>query len=130
MLRCIIAFLGFAAGFALAASAGAEGLEQSFPASEGGRLRIALDYGQVDVVPVEAGEVRIEAQARGVGASGVHFDARTEGRDVVLTSRSEPWVAFLQSTPRVRVRAFVPAAWSVDLAELGAPGSSRLVHQP
>jgi hypothetical protein len=74
--------------------------------------------------------VRIEAQARGVGASGVHFDAHADGRDVVLTGRAEPWVAFLRSTPRVRVRAFVPAAWTVDLAEVGAPGSSRLVHQP
>jgi len=130
MLRCIIAFLALGIGYAFAASAGAESLDQSFPASEGGRLRIALDYGQVDVVPVDAEEVRIEAQARGVGASGVHFDARTEGRDVVLTSRAEPWVAFLNSTPRVRVRAFVPAAWAVDLAEASAPGASWLVHQP
>jgi hypothetical protein len=131
MLRRIIEFLAsFSACLALTAASGAEGLAQSFPASEGGRLRIALDFGQVDVVPVEAEEVRIEAQARGVGASGVHFDAHADGRDVVLTGRAEPWVAFLRSSPRVRVRAFVPAAWAVDLAEAGAPGSSRLVHQP
>ncbi len=131
MLRRIHASLvAFAACFALAAGASAEGLEQSFPASEGGRLRIALDFGQVDVVTVEAEEVRIEAQARGVGASGVHFDARAEGRDVVLTGRAEPWVAWLRSTPRVRVRAFVPTAWVVDLALAGAPGGTWLVHQP
>jgi hypothetical protein len=131
MSHCIHTMLiALVACLALATGAGAEGLDQSFPASEGGRLRIALDFGQVDVVTVEAEEVRIEAQARGVGASGVHFDARAEGRDVVLTGRAEPWVAWLRSTPRVRVRAFVPSAWAVDLAELGAPGSSWLVHQP
>jgi hypothetical protein len=116
--------------FSLASGAVAEGLEQSFPDGDGGRLRIALDFGQVDVVPSDADELRIEARAHGVGASGVHFDARAEGRDVVLTGRAEPWIAWLSSTPRVRVRAFVPAAWAVDLAELGAPGSSWLVHQP
>lgn len=132
MLRRILVLLAVlvVSGLAFAGAAAAEGLDRSFPANEGGRLRIALDFGQVDVVPVEAEEVRIEAQARGVGASGVHFDARSEGGDVVLTGRAEPWVGFLRSSPRVRVRAFVPAAWSVDLAEAATPGSSWLVHQP
>jgi hypothetical protein len=104
-------------------------LERSFPASEPGRVRIALDFGRVEVVPAQAEEVRIEAQARGVGASGVHFDARTEGGDVVLTGRAEPWVTWLQSAPRVHVRAFVPETWLVDLdgAGAGAPIGSYLV---
>ena len=110
--------------FAVALGAKAEELQQSFPAAEGGRLRIALDYGQVQVVPVEGEEVRIEARARGVGASGVHFDAHSEGGDVVLTTRSEPWVAWLQSLPRIQVRAFVPASWSVEELD------SFVVHQP
>jgi hypothetical protein len=107
----------------------ADELAQSFPASEPGRVRIALDFGHVEVVPAQAGEVRIEAESRGVGASGVHFDARSEGADVVLTGRAEPWVAWLQSGPRVHVRAFVPETWVVDLAGAGAgaPVGSFLV---
>lgn len=127
--------ISFVLGMLLAVALGsrADELERSFPAQEGGRLRIALDFGQVDVVPVAAEEVRLEAQARGVGASGVHFDAHTEGRDVVLTGRAEPWVAWLQSMPRIRVRAFVPASWAVDLSEVGtgpATLGSFVVHQP
>src|SRR5215468_9784924 len=68
-------FIAFLAGVILAVALGthADELLRSFPAAEGGRLRIALDFGQVDVVPVEGQELRIEARARGVGASGVHF---------------------------------------------------------
>jgi hypothetical protein len=114
----IVSFvLGVLLAIALGSSSRAEELLRSFPASEGGRLLIALDFGQVDVVTVEATELRIEARARGVGASGVHFDARSDGLDVVLTARAEPWVAWLQSAPRVQVRALVPATWQVDLAE-------------
>lgn len=123
--------LGALLAFALSARAGE--LERSFPTSDGGRLRIALDFGQVDVVPVAAEEVRIEASARGVGASGVHFDARSEGGDVVLIGSAEPWVAWLQSAPRVHVRAFVPESWSVDQVALGAASEqlgSFVVHQP
>lgn len=129
----LISFLlGVILAIALGAGSRADELMQTFPAAEGGRLRIALEYGQVDVVPVESDEVRIEARARGVGASGVHFDARSEGGDVVLAVRSEPWVAWLQSLPRVHVRAFVPASWSVDRADLGTPEllGSFVVHQP
>jgi hypothetical protein len=115
---------------ALAGAAAAQELDRSFPVTPGGRLRIALDFGQVDLVPVQASELRIEATARGVGASGVHFDARAEGGDIVLTGRAEPWVAWLRSWPRVRVRAFVPLFLAVDVADAGAGGASFLVHEP
>ena len=108
-------------------------LARSFPAPDPGKVRIALDFGRVEVLPAELDEVRIEAQARGVGASGVHFDARQEGGDVVLTGRAEPWVTWLQSVPRVHVRAYVPSTWVVDTAGVsaGAPaGSFLVVHQP
>jgi hypothetical protein len=122
-----------AIAFLLVRQAAAEELTRSFPANQGGQLRIALDFGRVEVVPTQAEDVRIEARARGVGASGVHFDTRAEGDDVVLTSRAEPWVALLQSAPSVQVRAFVPAAWSIDVADNGRSGSALgayLVHQP
>lgn len=105
-------------------------LAKTFPAPGAGHVRIALDFGRVEVVPSDADVVRLEAEARGVGASGVHFDARSEGGGVVvLTGRAEPWVSWLQSAPRVHVRAFVPAAWVVDLAgaDAGATVGSFLV---
>jgi hypothetical protein len=118
---------------ALALGVHADELQRSFPSSDVGRLRIALEFGQVDVVPVAADEVRIEAQARGVGASGVHFDARSEGDEVVLSASAEPWVAWLESQPRVQVRAFVPASWSMDQIGLPPRGEtlpSLVVHHP
>ena len=128
----IISFLlGVFLAYALGSRA--DEMVRSFPAAQGGRLRIALEYGQVDVVPVEGEEVRIEARARGIGASGVHFDARSDGPDVVLTTHSDSWIAWLQSAPRVQVRAFVPASWSVDLPGVGAGPEtvgSFEVHQP
>ena len=120
---------GMALAFALAHRVSADELARSFPATEGGRLRIALDFGHVEVVPADVEEVRIEARAFGVGASGVHFDAHAEGLDVVLTGRAEPWVAMLQSAPSVQVRALVPAAWATDLAEHGL-GTSALRGLP
>jgi hypothetical protein len=130
----LLLIISFVLGITLAIALGARAdeLQRSFPAADGGRLRLALDYGQVQVVQVEGDEVRIEARARGVGASGVHFDVRSEGGDVVLTTRSEPWVTWLQSLPRIQVRAFVPASWSVERAELGPSEmlGSFVVHQP
>jgi hypothetical protein len=124
-------FIAFLAGVILAFALGsrADELLRSFPAAEGGRLRIALDFGQVDVVPVEGQELRIEARARGVGASGVHFDARHEGPDVLLAASAEPWVAWLRSQPRVRVQAFVPAGWSVDEIRPRSAPSTAHAHQ-
>ena len=128
----IISFLlGIALAIALSSSSKADELEQTFPAADGGRLRIALDFGQVEVVSVESQEVRIEARSRGVGASGVHFDTRSEDGVLVLTGRAEPWVVWLRSQPRVLVRAFVPASWSI-VPEVGSTTASlgSFVHQP
>lgn len=126
--------LGVLMALALGSGARSDELERSFPAADGGHLRIALDFGQVELVPVEAEVVRIEARSRGVGASGFHFDAVAEGGDVVLTGRAEPWVAWLRALPRVQVRAFVPSSWAIDLPEVGAGPNASLasfvVHQP
>jgi hypothetical protein len=130
----IISFLlGIALAIALSSAGRADELERSFPAADGGRLRIALEFGDVELVPVEGETLRIEARARGIGASGVHFDTRSEAGLLVLTGRAEPWVAWLRSLPRVQVRAFVPASWSVDLPEVGSTTASLgsfVVHQP
>jgi hypothetical protein len=88
--------------------AGADELARSIAIAPGERLRIELARGDVDVFTHDAPEVRIEARARGLGASGVEFFlTREEGR-LVLRSRTERWLEWLASGPRVSVRAWVP----------------------
>jgi hypothetical protein len=109
----------------------ADGLDQSITVEPGERLRIELARGDVDVFTHEAGEVRIEARARGLGASGVEFFVTHEAGEVVLRSRSERWLEWLASGPRVSVRAWVPRhlALAVDTSGRVAAhdGGVRLV---
>jgi hypothetical protein len=93
---------------ALPALARADGLERSVAIVPGERLRIELARGDVDVFTHDAPEVRIEARARGLGASGVEFLLTREAGEIVLRSRAERWLDWLASGPRVSVRAWVP----------------------
>ena len=95
------------------------------PAEQTGTLYVELDRGRVDVVPHDASEVRIEAQARGLGASSVHFQLRQDGNDVVLTGRGEEWLAWMQSGPSVRVRAWVPRRYTVEISTTIPTSSTR-----
>lgn len=103
----------------LAAPAWGGELDRSFAAADGGRLVIALAFGSVAVRIHDEPTVRIAAVSRGVGASSVRFDAHTEGRDVFFRGTAEPWVAWLASAPGVRVEAWVPRGYRVELAEPG-----------
>jgi hypothetical protein len=116
-IKSIGTLLGLAIGLAAAANGGE--LDRTFPAAGGGTLRIALDFGSVAVQTHEGSEIRLEAVSRGIGASGVHFDAHVEGRDVVLTGAAEPWLGWLHSSPGVRVRAWVPRTCAVQIRSLG-----------
>jgi hypothetical protein len=88
-------------------------------------LYVSLDRGQVDVLPHDASEVRIACRARGLGASSVHFEARAAGNDVVLTGRSEEWLAFMTAGPRVEVRVWVPRDYAVQV-RTEIPGAPSL----
>jgi hypothetical protein len=88
--------------------AAAEALAQSIPVAPGERLRIELARGDVDVYTHDAREIRLEASARGLGASGIGFVVTHEGDEIVLRSRAERWLDHLASGPSVRVRAWVP----------------------
>jgi len=86
----------------------ADELERSIAVAPGERLRIELARGDVDVFTHDGAEVRIEARARGLGASGVEFFVTREPGEIVLRSRAERWLEWLASGPRVTVRAWVP----------------------
>ncbi len=94
--------------FAAPGLARADELERSIPVAPGERLRIELARGDVDVFTHDGAEVRIEARARGLGASGVEFFVTREPGEIVLRSRAERWLEWLASGPRVTVRAWVP----------------------
>jgi hypothetical protein len=99
----------------LATPANAEELERTFTAKGHGKLTIELDRGSVAVFTHDAPEVRVQARSRGVGASSVRMVTRQQGDDVVLRAEPEPWLALMRSRPGVRVRAWVPADYQVEV---------------
>jgi hypothetical protein len=117
-------------GLALAAPAWGGELDRSFEAADGGRLVIALGFGSVAVRIHDQPTVRIAAVSRGVGASSVRFDAYSEGGDVFFRGTAEPWVAWLHSAPGVRVEAWVPRGYRVELAEPGEVEVEAVAYLP
>ena len=113
MRTALALLLGTAVG--LVAPAWGGELDRTFPVGSGGKLVIALDFGSVALHAHDEDTVHIEAVSRGVGASSVHFDARTEGETVILEGSADEWVHWLQSHPGVRVRAWVPADYPVEI---------------
>jgi hypothetical protein len=97
----------------------ADELEQSIAVAPGERLRIELARGDVDVFTHDAPEVRIEARARGLGASGVEFLLTREPGEIVLRSRGERWHEWLASGPSVTVRAWVPRRFGLAVQTSG-----------
>ncbi|HEY8155808.1 MAG TPA: hypothetical protein VII72_16885 [Myxococcota bacterium] len=102
-----------AALLALAAPAGAEDLTQTLAVERPGRLRVELDRGSVEVQTHPAQSVYVEATARGLGANGVAFEVVREGDDVVLRARTEEWIDWLSSGPRLSVLVFIPPFFEV-----------------
>lgn len=107
--------LGALLAAAAPAVAGEGDLVRSVPAASGGTLYVDLDRGRVDVLAHDEPVVRIEAQARGLGASSIHFELRAEGEDLILTGRGEDWLAWMATSPSVRVRAWIPRSYGVQV---------------
>jgi hypothetical protein len=101
---------------ALGAPAGAESLTQTLPVSGPGRLIVELDRGSVEIVTHHEPNVHVSAEAHGLGASSVHFEVVRDGRDVVLRARTEAWLEWLSSGPRLSVHVQVPASFEVVCA--------------
>jgi len=89
-------------------SAHADELLRELSIDPGANLLIQLDAGNVDVTAHDGDRLRLEARARGIGASGVSFLVTQEPGQVVLRSISAPWLSWLHAGPRVHVRAWVP----------------------
>jgi hypothetical protein len=112
-MRRITLFLVSLALLALAAPAGADPLTQTIPVAGPGRLRIELDRGSVEVLTHPEPSVHVQAEARGLGASSVAFELVRDGDDVVLRARTEAWLEWLSSGPRLSVLVFIPPWFEV-----------------
>jgi len=106
-------------GVLLAAPAVASDFEGAIPVEREAKLRIALERGDVRVVTHELETVRLEARARGSGASAIHFEVRKDAAGWVFESRAEPWLRWLSTGPRVNVRAWVPRALALEIETTG-----------
>jgi len=107
LLLLLLALLVFVA------PAGAEDLTQTIAVAKPGRLRVELDRGSVDVLTHAEASVHVQAEARGLGASSVRFEVVRDGDDVVLRARTEEWIEWLSSGPRLSVLVMVPPFFEV-----------------
>ena len=82
-------------------------------------IGIELDRGDVFVTGHDHPDVRIEATARGLGASSVRFRLRREGSRIVLTGLAEPWLDWVKGGPRVAIRVWVPRGLTVQAETAG-----------
>lgn len=94
--------------------AAAARFEEQAPAAPGGRLRVRLDSGSIEVEPGADDAVRVEASYSGA----MEFDLRSDGRDVELEAHGTGFLG-LFGGQRVRVRVRVPARYSLDLQTAG-----------
>ena len=95
-------------------------LARSLPVGNGETLRIEVENGRIDVITQAVKEFRIEATARGLGASAMEFRLQREGDVWVLSERPAPWLDWITPGPRVAVRVWVPYRSVVEIAG-GAP---------
>jgi hypothetical protein len=96
-----------------AATAAAAEFERRVPAESGGRLRVQLDAGSVEVEGHDEPEVRVEAVSSGL-ANAMRFTLEGGGGDIQLRGRRRGVMGWL-SGPRVRVHIRVPEAFSLDI---------------
>lgn len=92
--------------------AGTADLDETLPVEPGGKLRIELDIGAVDVESHDAHEVQIEADARG---GPVEFELHHSHNEVRLTGQVRGGWLNLFRGREVRVRARVPREFSVEV---------------
>ena len=112
----------------LSAEASAEQFESETAAPDDGAFVIELDDGDVEVVPTSGTDrIRVQAVARGFGASDVAFDLQRDASDVTLRRRQAEWLRYVADGPRVRVRAWVPDSVPVRIERRGVASTPAVV---
>ncbi len=110
--------LGVAILVCLAPSALAKDYEDRIGAQPGGRLRVDLQSGSVEVESHDEPEVQVDAHVGGVGSRSLDFELTGNGVDVSFSASVRGW-AHLLGGARVRVRLKVPERYDVDIRTHG-----------
>jgi len=98
---------------------GDEWVDETIAVQPGGTLYLDLDGGQVWVGSHAEHSVRIQASARGWSAGMVDFFVEEVGNDVQFDASVDGWLPFLMGRPRIRVHAWVPEEYSVEVETAG-----------
>ena len=94
---------------------GEEFVDESIEVRPGGTLYLDLDGGQVFVRAHAESTVRIQATARGWSSGMVDFVIEEVGNDVQFDASVDGWLPFLTGRPRIRVHAWVPERYAVEV---------------
>ncbi len=112
--RCAaLRFFALALALLAAAPARAADFEREVPAEPGGRLRVDVDGGRVQIETHNEDTVRVEAHTWGFRAGAGDFELRRDGDEVELHG-SFGALSFLGG-PKVEVRVRVPEAFSAEV---------------
>ena len=103
---------------AFAPAVAAKDFEDRIAAKPGGRLRVDLKGGSVEVESHGDNEVRVDANVRGVGSRAMDFELEGDGVDVEFTADLRAWASVFGG-PQVRVRLRVPERYDVDISTGG-----------
>jgi ferric-dicitrate binding protein FerR (iron transport regulator) len=91
--------------------------DERVPAEPGGRLRIDLSGGSVEIEGHDEETVRVEANASGPGANAIDFELTGTPEDLRLRSARRGIAGWFAGRVRVRVR--VPNEFSLDVRTSG-----------
>jgi hypothetical protein len=129
-MRCILLLAGILAALPLAAR-GAEDFEDSVDAAPGGRLRVEVDAGDVEIEGHDRDEISVDGRASGIGASGVEFELEeAEDGRAALLSVDLGGLSAVFGGPRVRLHVRVPHRTALDVRTGGGDVEIEEVDGP
>jgi len=111
------------------APAVAAAFEEVIPAEPGGSLVVDMDLGEglrpdpgfLELASHDADEIRVVAEADGWASWGVSFTLEAGGPAARLDVRVGGATSWMFGGPRVRVRAWIPREFSVDIRSNSGP---------
>ena len=121
IVRLAVLLLAFAPAVA------AKDFEDRIAAKPGGRLRVDLKGGSVEVESHGDNEVRVDANVRGMGSRSMDFDLEGDGVDVDFSADIRAWASVF-GRPQVRVRLRIPERYDVDIRTGGGDVDLEEIH--
>ena len=97
-------------------------VQETFQVADGGTLEVDSKIGSIQVEPQGSGEVRIEIEISGSNQDEVSFDLSQRGDTILVKgdySGSSSWFGWGDRRPKVKIRAWVPERFDLDLDTSG-----------